>query len=234
MCTIEWFLAAVTPSSVAVASAPLTSASVLVHPEQLASITTPKEHALTPVHACSCSPWTQIGLKVASLQEQSTANRKALADATREFKRSSSAATSAAECSTAAGNLLRQYQDEIDTLTRRAKHGEGAFLDLYEQLIEVRALVKCARRMTPQHGKLRSLLVMGRWGVLRPWSITAVPVGRISSSATAVLCDNWSVWSATAAAGWLARRVLHRQPDQRVPTVSKQAAFAHLSASVSP
>jgi homeobox protein cut-like len=79
----------------------------------------------------------QIGLKVADLQEQSTANRKKLADATREFKRSSAAATSAAECSTAAGNLLRQYQDEIDALTRRAKHGESAFLDLYEQLFEV-------------------------------------------------------------------------------------------------
>uniref|UniRef100_A0A383WP23 Protein CASP n=1 Tax=Tetradesmus obliquus TaxID=3088 RepID=A0A383WP23_TETOB len=78
----------------------------------------------------------EIGLKVASLQEHSTANRKKLADATREFKRSSAAATTAAECSTAAGNLLRQYQDEIDALTRRAKHGESAFLDLYEQLFE--------------------------------------------------------------------------------------------------
>jgi homeobox protein cut-like len=83
---------------------------------------------------------------VASLQEQSTANRKKLADATREFKRSSAAATTAAESSTAAGNLLRQYQDEIDALTRRAKHGESAFLDLYEQLFEVGRLITAVAR----------------------------------------------------------------------------------------
>lgn len=87
------------------------------------------------LQVCVCLP-TQIGLKIADLQEQSTAHRKQLADATREFKRSTNTSP-AAECAAAAGHLLKQYQEEIDTLTRRAKHGESAFLDLYEQLFEV-------------------------------------------------------------------------------------------------
>ncbi|EFJ48484.1 hypothetical protein VOLCADRAFT_47269, partial [Volvox carteri f. nagariensis] len=34
------------------------------------------------------------------------------------------------------GPLLKQYQEEIDRLTKRAKHGETAFLDLYQKLYE--------------------------------------------------------------------------------------------------
>lgn len=85
-----------------------------------------------------CALWVskQVGLKVASLQEQSTANRKKLADATRDFKRNSSQQADS-DYATAAGNLLKQYQEEIDALTRRAKHGEAAFLDLYDKLVEV-------------------------------------------------------------------------------------------------
>lgn len=110
--------------------------------QRLARTITPWNPGTDPLLCLFVLILVQTGLKVASLQEQSTANRKKLADATRDFKRSSSAAASAAECNTAAGNLLRQYQDEIDTLTRRAKHAESAFLDLYEQLVEVRELVK--------------------------------------------------------------------------------------------
>lgn len=62
-------------------------------------------------------------------------NRKALADTTREFKRGSTADSAASK---AVGAVLRQYQEEIDALTRRAKHGETAFLELYQQLYEVR------------------------------------------------------------------------------------------------
>jgi homeobox protein cut-like len=38
----------------------------------------------------------------------------------------------------AAGALLRQYQEEVDALTRRSKHAESAFLGLYEALFEAR------------------------------------------------------------------------------------------------
>lgn len=65
----------------------------------------------------------QVGLKVADLQEASAANRKQLADATREFKRSTAGAAES-EYVTAVAALLKRYQEEIDALTRRAKHGE--------------------------------------------------------------------------------------------------------------
>lgn len=50
-------------------------------------------------------------------------NRKQLADATREFKRST-AAEADSEYVQAVAALLKRYQEEIDALTRRAKHGE--------------------------------------------------------------------------------------------------------------
>lgn len=34
------------------------------------------------------------------------------------------------------GALLKSYQEEIDRLTVRAKHGESAFLDVYQKLYE--------------------------------------------------------------------------------------------------
>ena len=34
------------------------------------------------------------------------------------------------------GPLLKSYQEEIDRLTSRAKHGESAFLDVYQKLYE--------------------------------------------------------------------------------------------------
>jgi hypothetical protein len=96
------------------------------------------------------------------------ANRKQLADTTKDFKRStdSSGAQRAAAVdgsrpplprpalthppstacllgaggmasSKAVGTLLKRYQEEIDNLTKRAKHSEAAFLDMYQQLYEV-------------------------------------------------------------------------------------------------
>ncbi|GIL82819.1 hypothetical protein Vretimale_8189 [Volvox reticuliferus] len=72
----------------------------------------------------------EIGLKVAEHQEESMQNRRKLAEATREFKRNNEAV------SRTVGPLLKQYQEEIDRLTKRAKHGETAFLDLYQKLYE--------------------------------------------------------------------------------------------------
>jgi hypothetical protein len=71
---------------------------------------------------------TQLGLKVADLQEQSAANRKQLADATREFKRSTAGEAADSEYVQAVAALLKRYQEEIDALTRRAKHGAHAVL----------------------------------------------------------------------------------------------------------
>jgi homeobox protein cut-like len=82
-----------------------------------------------------------VGLHIADLQEGSTSSRRKLADATREFKRSlatvADSGASAAEASKVFGPLLKSYQEEIDSLTKRAKYSEVAFLDLYQQLYEV-------------------------------------------------------------------------------------------------
>lgn len=75
-----------------------------------------------PLSPTPISITIQVGLKVADLQEQSAANRKQLADATREFKRSTASAADS-EYVRAVAALLKRYQEEIDALTRRAKHG---------------------------------------------------------------------------------------------------------------
>lgn len=72
----------------------------------------------------------EVGLKVAELQEESMQQRRRLAEATRDFKRTNEAV------SKTVGPLLKHYQEEIDRLTKRAKHGETAFLDLYQKLYE--------------------------------------------------------------------------------------------------
>lgn len=79
----------------------------------------------------------EVGLKIASYQEEALQNRKKLADATREFKRSVDEQTSKS-----VGGLLKAYQEEIDRLTKRAKHGESAYL--------VRVTVACCVNIT--HG----------------------------------------------------------------------------------
>ncbi|PNH04179.1 Protein CASP [Tetrabaena socialis] len=72
----------------------------------------------------------ETGLKVAEHQEESLQNRRKLAESTRDFRRNNEAV------SKTVGPLLKQYQEEIDRLTKRAKHGETAFLDVYQKLYE--------------------------------------------------------------------------------------------------
>lgn len=66
----------------------------------------------------------EVGLKIAEHQEEAMAARKRLAESTREFKRTPEASTRGV------GPLLKQYQEEVDKLTKRAKHGESAFLQV--------------------------------------------------------------------------------------------------------
>eukprot|EP00955_Chlamydomonas_euryale_P042771 352421-Chlamydomonas_euryale.AAC.52 len=73
------------------------------------------------------------GLKIAEYQEEAVANRRKLAESTKEFRRTIDKDNAVAK---ACGNLLRQYQEEIDRLTKRSKHGEVAFLHLYQKLFE--------------------------------------------------------------------------------------------------
>ncbi len=68
------------------------------------------------------------GLKVAEHQEESMQNRRKLADSTREFKKAAAAAEGGAPSAKSVSALLKQYQEEIDRLTKRAKHSEHAGL----------------------------------------------------------------------------------------------------------
>ncbi|KAI8464036.1 MAG: CASP C terminal-domain-containing protein [Monoraphidium minutum] len=72
----------------------------------------------------------EVGLKLAEHQEQSTASRRSLADATKEWKRATG------DAGKASAPLVKRYQEEVDALTKRARHAEAAFLELYQELYE--------------------------------------------------------------------------------------------------
>ena len=71
------------------------------------------------------------GLKIAENQETSQKNRRKLAENTRDFKKASSD-----EKLSLFNSLLKSYQEEVDNLTKRAKFGENAFLNIYQKLYE--------------------------------------------------------------------------------------------------
>ncbi|TRM69395.1 CASP C terminal-domain-containing protein [Schizophyllum amplum] len=72
------------------------------------------------------------GIEIVDNQKESVVGRKALADKTKvEFKRIPDA-----EKLTAYKGLLKAYQTEIDSLTKRSKTAENAFLNVYKVLAE--------------------------------------------------------------------------------------------------
>lgn len=71
------------------------------------------------------------GLRIAENQENSQRNRRKLAETTRGFKKAS-----ADEKLSLFNSLLKGYQEEVDNLTKRAKFGENAFLNIYQKLYE--------------------------------------------------------------------------------------------------
>ena len=66
-------------------------------------------------------------LRIAEQQEASAANRKALAVASREWRKARS---------TDPEPLLKQFQQEVDNLTKRGRAAEQAFVSLYQALLE--------------------------------------------------------------------------------------------------
>jgi homeobox protein cut-like len=72
-----------------------------------------------------------VGLRIAELQEEAVQNRKMLSDSTRKLRRDD-----AASITPGVGGLLRKYQEEIDRLSKRAKHSESAFLEVYQKLFD--------------------------------------------------------------------------------------------------
>ncbi|KAI0048257.1 hypothetical protein FA95DRAFT_1588758 [Auriscalpium vulgare] len=71
------------------------------------------------------------GLEVVENQKESVVGRKALADKTKEFKKLPDE-----EKANAFKGLLKSYQTEIDSLTRRSKTAENAFLNVYKVFAE--------------------------------------------------------------------------------------------------
>ncbi|XP_055829521.1 protein CASP isoform X1 [Solanum dulcamara] len=71
------------------------------------------------------------GLRIAENQENSQKNRRKLAESTRDFKKASTE-----DKLSLFNSLLKGYQEEVDNLTKRAKYGENAFLNIYQKLYE--------------------------------------------------------------------------------------------------
>ncbi|KAJ7346876.1 CASP C terminal-domain-containing protein [Mycena albidolilacea] len=71
------------------------------------------------------------GIQLVDNQKESVVGRKALADKTKEFKK-----LPESEKVEAFKGLLKAYQTEIDSLTKRSKASENAFLDVYKVLAE--------------------------------------------------------------------------------------------------
>jgi homeobox protein cut-like len=71
------------------------------------------------------------GIALVDQQKESVIGRRALADKTKDFKKIPDA-----EKLNAFKGLLKAYQTEIDSLTKRAKVSENAFLNVYKVLAE--------------------------------------------------------------------------------------------------
>ncbi|KAG7022140.1 Protein CASP [Cucurbita argyrosperma subsp. argyrosperma] len=71
------------------------------------------------------------GLRIAENQENSQKNRRKLAESTRDFKKASPV-----DKLNLFNSLLKNYQEEVDNLTKRAKFGENSFLNIYQKLYE--------------------------------------------------------------------------------------------------
>ncbi|EPT04993.1 hypothetical protein FOMPIDRAFT_1156498 [Fomitopsis schrenkii] len=71
------------------------------------------------------------GIELVENQKESVVGRKALADRTKEFKKIPDE-----EKVNAFKGLLKSYQTEIDSLTKRSKTAENAFLNVYKVLAE--------------------------------------------------------------------------------------------------
>lgn len=76
--------------------------------------------------------WEASTLEVANAQEASTASRKALAESTKAFRKLDDAEKLAGW-----GPFLKSYQGEIDSLTKRSKAAELAFLNSFKALRDI-------------------------------------------------------------------------------------------------
>ncbi|KAL7749347.1 hypothetical protein RI367_005218 [Sorochytrium milnesiophthora] len=74
----------------------------------------------------------RVSTDILELQQQAPLNRKRLAEMTKEFRRQDDA-----EKAASVGGLVKSYQSEIDSLTKRCNAVESEFLALYRLLIDL-------------------------------------------------------------------------------------------------
>lgn len=92
------------------------------------------------------------GLRIGENQESSLKNRRKLAESTRDFKKAS-----VDDKLKLFQSLLKGYQEEVDNLTKRAKFGENAFLNIYQKLYEAPDPVPALASATELSSKVAEL-----------------------------------------------------------------------------
>jgi homeobox protein cut-like len=97
------------------------------------------------------------GLQIGKNQESSLKNRRKLAESTRDFKKASQE-----EKTKSFPALLKGYQEEVDNLTKRAKFGENAFLNIYQKLYEAPDPAPALSSATELAGKIAELELENR------------------------------------------------------------------------
>lgn len=93
----------------------------------------------------------QQGMEIRERQEATKSSRKELSESTKSFRK-----LSEDEKLQAVGPLLKSYQGGIDTLTRRARAAESAFLGLYKELYEAPDPASALREALEDRGRLAS------------------------------------------------------------------------------
>lgn len=73
-----------------------------------------------------------VATDITSRQDDSDASRKQLIDMLRDFKKNQSE-----EVKLSAAPVVKKFQNEVDSLARRAKAGEKAFFDIYQSLADM-------------------------------------------------------------------------------------------------
>jgi homeobox protein cut-like len=97
------------------------------------------------------------GLQIGKNQESSLKNRRKLAESTRDFKKASQE-----EKTKSFPALLKGYQEEVDNLTKRAKFGENAFLNIYQKLYEAPDPAPALSSATELAGKIAEVELENR------------------------------------------------------------------------
>mmetsp|Transcript_37897 Transcript_37897/g.97829 ORF Transcript_37897/g.97829 Transcript_37897/m.97829 type:complete len:530 (-) Transcript_37897:770-2359(-) len=95
----------------------------------------------------------EAGIEISDAREKSSTSRKHLSSMTRDFKK-----LPEDEKIKGFGPVIKAYQAEIDNITKRAKHAEGAFLPLYASLYEASDPAPVLERAVEELSKTSTLV----------------------------------------------------------------------------